>query len=60
MNVETGSGFTLGRTLGSEDQLTEMLAWLISVAPEVGDKLIWLVIPGEDAKGLPTSGDVRV
>jgi hypothetical protein len=45
--------FTLGRTWDSEDQLTEMLAWLVSVVPAVGDKLISLAVPGEDPQGMP-------
>jgi PD-(D/E)XK nuclease superfamily len=40
-------------TGGSEDQLTEMLAWLVSVVPAVGERLTSLAIPGWDAIGLP-------
>lgn len=57
---ESQNLFTLGRNWGSEDQLTEMLAWLVSVVPAVGEKLISLAIPGADAKGLPIPATQKV
>lgn len=50
---ESQNLFTLGRNLGSEDQLTEMLAWLVAIVPAVGAKLITLAIPGKDPEGPP-------
>jgi len=34
--------FLLGRKPGLEDQLTEMLVWLVSAVPEVGDAIVQL------------------
>lgn len=45
--------FTLGRVWQSEDQLTEMIAWLISVVPAVGAQLVSLVFPDSDPSAGP-------
>ena len=38
--------FAIGRDYGSEDQLTEMLAWLSRAVPEVAGVLIDMALPG--------------
>jgi hypothetical protein len=40
--------FSIGRDLGSEDQLTEMLAWLSRAVPEVAGVLIDMALHGTD------------
>ena len=46
--------FLLGRRPGFEDQLTEMLVWLISAVPEVGGAIVQLAFADQDeaVKGL--------
>ncbi len=57
---ESQNLFTLGRNWGSEDQLTEMLAWLVALVPAVGAKLITLAMPGGDPKGPPIAVTQKV
>ncbi len=44
--AETRNLFSIGRRIHDEDQLTEMLAWLVSAVPEVGGAVIRLALPG--------------
>ena len=43
--------FVIGRLADDEDQLTEMLAWLLSVVPETAKALSALAIPDLDIAG---------
>jgi hypothetical protein len=45
--------FLLGRRPGYEDQLTEMLVWLISAVPEVGSAIVQLASGDLDAGTAP-------
>lgn len=45
--VSAKNVFSIGRRRGHEDQLTEMLVWLVEAVPEVGEELIRLCFGGD-------------